>query len=183
MAEFNCFLNKTELVEFLANALRDGFTVWLNKNYPRPTAEPCANAQDIRAAIENRQFAFLLERPDFTRYPLSLRAIERHGQRMWYPRAKEGGPMIEVYFFEPFTRENRGLIPCSLLSYHPKIIVPTTGEFEATGEEVKRAFGSLCAGLRGQSRRVRSKTKTAYVMPGIEAMLAAGWSLAEPFCT
>jgi hypothetical protein len=181
MAEFNCFVTEEDIVELLQKALGDGFKIYLDKTFPSPIAEVCADAEAVRGAVKHDQYAFLLEHPRFSRYPVGLRPIERNGERCWYPRSKEGGPVIEVHFFAPFNKGDLGFIPCSLLAYHTKIINPVTEEFEPAGEEIRRAFAALTSIFRRGSRRVRSKTRSAYVLPRVDAMLASGWNLAQPF--
>jgi hypothetical protein len=133
--------------------------------------------------LKSGQSAFLLERDDFSRYPIRLRPITREGVKLWYPHAKEGGPVIETYFWGPYSKGEGKFIACSLFGYHAKIENPTTGEEERAGDAVKAAYEKLTAPLRKGSRRVRSPSgkRSAYVSPCTDAMLARGWKLAPPF--
>lgn len=181
MAEFDFFCTKTELVGLLKEALVDGYRVQQKKHLQSPDRQYCETADDVEAAIACDQYAFLLERSDMTRYAVQLQSADREGVTFWYLRPNEGGPVIEVYFWAPFEKDGRRVVPCSLLTHPTRIINPSTDELEPAGESVKAAFAAIVAGIRKRSRRVRSMTRTAFVMPGVDEMLAAGWSLASPF--
>ena len=183
MAEFDYFVTADEYAELLEAAFADGFRLCLNKNFPGPQGEYVTEKEAIRGLLKSGQRAFLLERDDFSRYPIKLRPVTREGVELWYPRAKEGGPAIETYFWEPYSKDGSRFIACSLFTYHAKIENPTTGGPEPAGDAVKAAYRQLIALLRKRSRRTQSKSKkrSAYVSPGTEAMLAEGWKLAPPF--
>jgi len=183
MAEFDCFVTADEYAELLEWAFANGFRLSLNKNLPEPQGEYVVQKKAIRGLLKSGQRTFLLERDDFSRYPIRLRRITRDGVERWYPRAKEGGPAIETYFWEPYWRGDTRFIACSLLTYQPKIDNPTTGEQEPAGEAVKTAYEQLIAPLRKSCRRTRSKSKnrSAYVSSGTETLLARGCKLAPPF--
>jgi hypothetical protein len=181
MAEFDCFLTRTEFAELLESALRDSFRLCINKNLPRPEREYVQEKEDIRRLLEANQFAFILEREDFSRHPVALRPIERDGVKLWYPRAKEGGPVIEAYFFAPYLENDDRFIPCSLITYSTKFVNPTTGLEEAAGGDVKHAYDALVGPLRKAFKRVRSTKRVAYVSPRVRRLIESGWKLAKPF--
>jgi hypothetical protein len=181
MSDFDCFCSATEFVDLLAGSLVNGYTIHINKNTVQPIAEICTTGDSLRLAFEAKQYSYILTRNDFTRYQIKLRSILRSGVEYWYPRAKEGGPVIETHFFAPYEKDGCKFIPCSLISYHSKIINPIMNRLELAGNAVKEAFEELVSDLRKRSRRVRCKTRSAFVSPEVDVMLSAGWTLGPPF--
>jgi hypothetical protein len=181
MAEFGCIITENEYSGFLEAALAGGFKLCLNKYLPRPEHEYVTERRAVPHLLHTKQYAFLLERDDFSRYPVRLIPIERKGVKVWYPRAKEGGPVIETYFWAPFTKGDARFIPCSLIACSAKIVNPMNGTLEPAGDAVKRAYNTLIAPLRKNFKKVRSTKRVAYVSPGAQAMIGAGWRLADPF--
>lgn len=181
MAELDYFCTRAEFTSLLKEALAAGYKVQMKKHLSAPKLQYCATVDDVECAVAGGQHAFLLERDDLTRYVLKPQSAERDGVPFWYVRPKEGGPLIEMYFFSPYEREGRKVVPCSLISYHQRVINPSTGEPEPAGQAVKVAFGDLVRGLRTQSRRVRWTSRMALVSPDVESMLAEGWTLDAPF--
>lgn len=182
MAEFYYFCTKNEFVGLLHASLIDGYVVHVNKHLAVPISTICTTVEEINSAIDDGQQAFFLARPDITRYPVELISVEREdGSLFWYPRSREGGPVIEAYFWSPYEKNGRRIAPCSLLTYHAKIINPDSGQFEPSGVAIKQAFGELVTSLRKRSRQVKAATRSAFVSPGMDAMLASGWVLAPPF--
>ena len=181
MAEHDLFVTEKEFVELIASALDDGFRIQLNKNLPTPAPEYCATRAEIEQAVKQGQYAFLLERDDFTRYPVKVRQVVVNGKEFWYPRSKEGGPVIEAFYWAPFQRDGQTYVPCSLFASHTKIVTPGDRSHEPSGSAVVRALQALVASMQAASQRVKSHRKSAYVSPGIQEALAAGAKLAEPF--
>jgi hypothetical protein len=183
MAEFDHFCTKDELVALLQTALIDGYVILAKKHLSRPAPEVFTTAEEIAEAVRKGQYAFLLTRPDITRYPVEPILFREDDRQFWYLRPKEGGPVIEIYFFAPFEKNGRRVVPCSSFSYHGKIIRPHDGEYEPSGESIKKAFNSLISSLRKKSRRIQSVKRSAYVSLGVDKLLASGWKLAAPFDT
>jgi hypothetical protein len=181
MAEFDCFLILDEYIDLLEGALGAGFRLILDKNMRELKYEYVSERSAVRDLINPNQKAFLLERDDFSRYPVELRPIQRDGIPIWYPQAVNGGPVIETRFYFPFERDGERTVPCSSIAYSSMIVNPATREREPAGDSIKEAFNSLVLPLRKRSRKVRSKKRTAYVTDGVQAMLDAGWHLARPF--
>ena len=181
MAELDCFLTEDEFIGLQEKALDDGYEISLNKNLRQAVPEFVRSGEEVRARVKEGQYSLLLGRSDFTRHPVALRPIERGGQSYWYPRAKEGGPVIEIHYFAPFEKGGKKIVPCSLLSYQERIVNPSTRKQEEAGEPIKKAFAALFADLRGKSRRVKSASRAAYVSPGVDALISEGWSLGPPF--
>jgi hypothetical protein len=175
MPEFDCFITIDEYAELLATALSNGFRLCLKKRLLAPKHEYVPDSEAIPVLLESRQYAFLLERNDFTHCPVELRETTRDGQKMWFPLETNGGPVIETYFWRPFEKQGSRTIPCSLIA-HGRL-------FERTGEPIKKAYATIVAPLRKKFRRVHSarRTQVAYVSAGVDAILDAGWRLAEPF--
>lgn len=181
MADVDCFVTRDEFLGLLQGALAEGYVVHAKKHLVAPVPAICRTAEDVASAVMDGQHAFLLERPDLSRYPIELVPVDKDGSRFWYARSKEGGPVIEAHYFAPFEKEGRRVVACSLVTYHTQIINPKTGQFEAAGESIKEAFSLLLTPLRKASRRVKAEKRSAMVSPGVEALLASGWSLAAPF--
>ena len=181
MAELDVFISRAEYVEFLCAALASGYRIQSNKNLRSPEAEYCSSEADIRTAVDASQYAFLLEREDFSRYPVKLRSFERDGTVWWYPRAAEGGPAIETCHWAPYEKAGRRIVPCALLACPSSTIEPETRATERAGPALKAAFSELTAPLRKVCRRVKSARRSALVTPGIDELLASGWRLADPF--
>ena len=174
-------MTREEFVELLASALADGFRIQLNKNLPTPSPEYCATRAEIERAVGQGQYAFLLERADFSRYPVEIRHVTLDGKETWYPRAKEGGPVIEASYFAPFEKEGERYVPCSLFSCHTKIATPGDRTVEPAGSAVVKALLGLVAPMQSASQKVKSNRKSAFVSPGVQEALASGAKLAEPF--
>lgn len=181
MADFDCFVTREEFLSLLQRALAEGYVVHVKRHLVAPIPEICRTAEDVASAMRDGQHAFLLEKPKVSRYPVELVPADRNGSRFWYARSKEGGPVIEAHYFSPFEKEGRRVVPCSLVTYHTQIINPKSGQLEAAGKPIKEAFSFLIAPLRKASRRVKSEKRSAMVSPGVDALLASGWSLAAPF--
>ncbi len=181
MADLDYFITRDEFATLLEASFDNGFRLCINKNVPWPKHECIEMKESIRPVLESKQHAFMLERADFSRYPVRLRSIEREGVTLWYPRTKEGGPVIEIYFFAPFAKDDARFIPCSLITYHTTIVNPVTGLEEPAGETIKRVYDELVLPIRERFKCVRSAKRTAYVSPGAQAMVEAGWQLAPPF--
>ena len=127
----------------------------------RTKSEYVSQTIDVRRTFTADQRAFLLERDDFSRYPLELRPITRAGVRMWYPSTINGGPAIETHFYFPYERDGRRIIPCSLIAHSRVIVNPTTRTKEPAGDAVKAAFNTLVAPLKRRFQRVRSAKRVA----------------------
>jgi hypothetical protein len=181
MAEFDYFLTQGEFVRLLEAAVVTGYVVHVKKHLPTPMPQLCRTTEEISAAVGTGDCSFLLERSDMSRYPIELIRVDKSGSQFWYPRPKEGGPVIEAYFYPPFEKGDRRVVPCSLLTYHAKIINPNTGQFEPAGDVIKSAFRSMISGLRKASRQVRAVKRSAFVSSGVDAMIKAGCVLAPPF--
>lgn len=183
MAELNVFLTKAEYAGTLVRCLANGFSVIEDGKLPTPVAAYCRTAADVDAAVSRNSLSFFLERSDFSIHPLRMREVERENVTFWYLRAVEGGPVIELHYWNAYERDRRRVIPGALFAYHSKIINPDTGVREPSGPAVKAAFVELTRPLRKGARRVRSVegTRTALVTPGVDAMLAEGWELGPPF--
>lgn len=181
MAGHDLFVTREEFVELLASALGAGFRIQLNKNLPTPSPEYCATRSEVEQAIGQGQHAFLLERDDFSRYPVKIRHVTLDGKETWYPRAKEGGPVIEASYFAPFEREGERYVPSSLFACHTKIVTPGDRAVEPAGSAVVRALQALVAPIQSASQKVKSNRKSAFVSPGVQEALASGAKLAEPF--
>ncbi len=181
MTELDYFCTKHELVAVLEQALRSGFHIKVKAQRDAPIPIICRSVADIQDTVNRGSASFLLEREDFTRYPLEMIEGKRKESRFWYFRAKEGGPVIELYFFAPYVKDGTRYIPCSLLSYHDKIVNPSNGQIEAAGAEVRRVFSSLAEPLKASSRRISSLKRAAFVSPGVDHELTTGCLLAKPF--
>jgi hypothetical protein len=175
------FVTKHEFVELLASALADGFKIQLDKKLPTPAPEYCGTRADIEREVGQGQYAFLLERGDFSRYPVKIRQVVVNGKEFWYPRSKEGGPVIDACYFDPFQKEGERYVPCSLFSCHTKIVTPGDRTVEPAGSAVVKALLGLVAPLQSASQKVKSSRKSAFVSPGVQEALASGAKLAEPF--
>jgi hypothetical protein len=81
MADHDLFIAKEEFISLLRSALASGFRVQVDRNLSSAEPEYCATELDVEQAVKNGQFAFLLERSDFSRYPVKLRAVERGTQK------------------------------------------------------------------------------------------------------
>lgn len=180
MAEANWFITEADLRELLEKALGGGYRISLNKNFKQPSQVLLEDAESCGESIKRGEHAFLLERDDFTRYPIGLREITKEGIRYWYPRAKEGGPAIEVYYFSPFEKAGRKVIPCSLISYHEKILNPANNREEPAGAAVKKAFSALLGELT-RAKKVKAVHSSANLSPRVLDMLSSGWELAAPY--
>src|SRR5271165_7469130 len=181
MAEFGCFITEDEYSDLLETALAGGFRLCLNKKMPRPEHQYVTEKGEVSHLLRTKQYAFLLERDDFSRYPVQLRRIERKGVKAWYPLTNEGGPVIETYFWAPFTKDAARFIPCSLIACSTRIVNPMDGRLESAGDAVKSAYNALIAPLRKCFKKVRSTKRVAFVSPGALEMTDAGWTLAHPF--
>jgi hypothetical protein len=181
MAELDCFITLDEFADILGRALDEGFSLCLNKNVLDPQYEYVNQKESVRELLHQKQYAYILERKDFTRFPAQLRPIQREGSTVWYPRPREGGPNIEAYFFGDYVKEGLRFVACSLFAHGTKILNPSTGREEPAGGEVNKAFQSLLAPLKREAARVRSTKRTAYVSAGVQVMLKSGWRLAPPF--
>lgn len=180
MPEFDCFCTKDEFAHTLQEAMLEGYGVHVRRHLSEPHSVVHRDPSAVVPALEAGSAAFLLERADITRYPIGLVAVDGTGVREWALRSKEGGPVIEAYFWAPYQRENRRIVACSLFSYHSKIRRPD-GIEEPAGDGVRRAFRKLIAPLRLRSRMMKGKTKSAFVTPGVDERLASGWVLAAPY--
>jgi hypothetical protein len=183
MPEFSCFITAKDYADILATARADGFRLCLKKTLSAPKHEYVAEADDIPALLKNKQNSFLLERNDFTRCSVALRAVTRNGQRLWFPLTNEGGPVIETYFFPPYEKDGQRVIPCSLIAYGGKFFNPMTERQESAGSSIKNAYHTIVAPLQKRFRLVHSaqRKRRAYVSRGIDDMLEVGWTLAQPF--
>ena len=181
MAEFYYFGTKQEFISLLQSALHTGYNVQINNDLTVPIPEFCENENEIETLVGNKQYAFLLTRPDITRYPVGIMNFTRAGASLWAARPRHGGPSIEVYFWAPYEKDGKRIIPCWLLTYNSKIISPNTNQFEAAGSPMKSAFNKIIGSLRKNARRIKGRNGTAYVSSGVEAMLAAGWRLSSQY--
>jgi hypothetical protein len=182
MPEFDYFITADEYAAVLVAAFGAGFRLCLKKQSLKAKLEYVAESREIHELIKAKQHAFLLERDDFTRCPVELRTTVRNrdGRRVWYPSVMDGGPVIETYFWHPYTKEGVSVVPCSLIAYGRKFFNPGTGHEELAGEPTKEAYDSIVVPLRKSFRRVQSAKgiQVAYVSPSVDAMLDAGWRLA-----
>ena len=122
MSEFNLFIEKAEFIDVLRDASRVGCKVQMVKKFAAPASQYCSSEAELEAAVNKGQYAFFLERSDFTRYPSRLLNLERDGIKYWYPSSVEGGPVIEVYFSAPFEKDAQKIVPCTLFAHQSKII-------------------------------------------------------------
>lgn len=178
MAGHDLFVTREEFVELLGSALAAGFRIQLNKNLPTPSPEYCATRSDIERAVGQGQHAFLLERDDFSRYPVEIRQVVLDGKETWYPRAKEGGPVIEAQYFAPFETEGERFVACSLFSCQAKIMTPGDRSVEPAGSAVVKALLALVAPIQAASQKIKSNRKSAFVSPGVQQVLDSGAKLA-----
>lgn len=178
MAGHDLFVTREEFVELLGSALAAGFRIQLNKNLPTPSPEYCATRSDIERAVGQGQHAFLLERDDFSRYPVEIRQVVLDGKETWYPRAKEGGPVIEAQYFAPFELEGERWVACSVFSCQAKIMTPGDRSVEPAGSAVVKALLALVAPIQAASQKVKANRKSAFVSPGVQQVLDAGAKLA-----
>jgi len=181
MAELDIFCTKGEFDALLRGAVGKGYIVHVKRHLPTPNPALCESPEGLLTALGQGVHAFFLERKDVSRYPLALERIDKAGTTFWYERSKEGGPVIEAYFFAPFENIDGRFVACSLLTYHSKIINPYTGQAEAAGDSIKEAFIELVSGLKRVCRRVKATKRSALVSPGVDVLLRDGWSLAPPF--
>lgn len=181
MAEFNYFWTKQEMLDFLNAAFTAGFTVCNYKDVTTPVFLICNSTVDIEAAVARREFRFVLTHGDISRYPFKFRPFIREGVELWYFHTDVGGPCLELYFWDLYERDGKRVVPCALLTYHGKIIHPETKQVEPAGDEIKEVFNALVTPLRKKARKVKSIKCTAYVSPGVDALLASGYVLAAPF--
>jgi hypothetical protein len=181
MAEFDYFWTKQEMLDFLSAAFTAGFTVYNYKDVATPEFVICNSASEIEAAVGQREFSFVLTRADITRYPFKMSKFVRDGDERWYFRTRVGGPCIETYFWDLYERDGKRVVPCALITYHGKILHPETDQFEPAGDEIKKVFNAMVTPLRKKARKVKSIKRTAYVSPGVDALLASGYVLAAPF--
>ena len=165
MNELNVFLTTEEVINLLVGCIASEYRVQAVKNMSEPARQYCSDEKSIRNELGTGHRSFLLERDDFTRYPIRLRSIKKGEEVLWYPRAKEGGPAIEVVFFPPFERDGSGRVPCSLISHHKYIINPA-GEEEAAGSPIAESFATLARLVAVGARRIKLPSRVAYVSPG-----------------
>lgn len=181
MAEFDYFWTKQEMLDFLKAAFAEGFTVYNYKDVATPDFVICDSAAALEAALQRREFNFVLTRADITRHPFKMSKFIREGVELWYFRTRVGGPCIEFYFWDLYERDGKRVVPCGLLTYHSKILHPETDQFEPAGDAIKQVFNAMIAPLRKSASKVKSAKRTAYVSPGVATLLAAGYVLAAPF--
>lgn len=182
MPEIDFFLTDAEFADFVHDAVGRGFRVGIDRFYSDPKPAFVGPDNGITEAIRLSDGAFWLERSDFSQFPLQFKQIIRRGERAWYPRTVEGGPVIEVDYSAIYMGDGgRRIIPASCLAYHEMIEHPQTREPIPSGSAVADAFAEITAPITAGWRKITAALRTAWVSPGVEHKLERGWFLGAPF--
>lgn len=180
MGELDIFVTRNEFSEIMSDIMMEGYIIYPNKNVSVPHLDQYTSYSEFFEDFNSGVNAFLLKHDDFSRYPMKLRPIIKNGQDFWYPRSKEGGPFIEMYYFEPQAGSNK-ILSASLLSVHDKIISPITDIQEPAGNNTKIAFLKIKEYIKNKFKQIKIKRHTAYISNEVVILLKNGWRLAAPF--
>ena len=96
---------------------------------------------------------------------------------MWTPDPQYSGPLIDLSFGAPFERDGIRGIPVATISHYANIFNPVTRQSEPVGDAVRNAYKEIVDPMRKHFKKVKFTKRTAYVSPGVDEMLQAGWVL------
>ena len=161
MPEIEFYLEESTRLELFHFLKETGSELIVNDDYPKPEYTTVVTDEEFLYWMKEIGDFFIVN-PKYTMFPVCW-AYHKE-LKIYYIRAREGGPHIQIIFFEGYADDAAIKLPSTWLSYYPYYYCcdDLTCTFDAP-EGLKEYYKEVTRFLRKKCKRVKVNGRYYYV--------------------